>query len=579
MQATLEIVDTATGGWGHVLADHFLLADEPISLSRNARWLDYGPDNYASTSWNGMPDGDDRRVSIGWMANIQYIGSIPTTPWRGQMTFPCELLLVDTPTGLRLAHKPIAEIASLRKRHLTRGEGNVADFNGWLARQDVPKVFECVVEIEVPASESAGLLVGNATEKTSVVWDRTVRELLVDRTRSGAVTFHTQFPKIARAPVFQEGNRLKLHLIGDASSLEVFGGDGTATISSYVFPSPATRGLQFTGSGSVIIRSFDLWELGTVRPVKPDGLIAQWNFNEATPGSYVESTGNGTPMTASPSLIAPAVAPGVAGNAMEVRRQTSPAQVSQLLAPASNAMTADSFTISYHFNPKANDNAKLPQLRWQSPAGLAWGFEILANRQMNFYVFDSKTANDVQSVAQLPFEAFDAAASEADSIDNDPTWHHVAATYHALTGELTLFLDGVKSVKANTGLLGSPRYGTAGNGGGIQTGDSMTIYDDLRIFRGVLPDSSIAFLRAHPGVAMAVTPPPPLPPKTSLNIERHGSSSFIHWPPETGAELWQSENLAENGWSVVPGSRYVNSHASVISHRPKLFFRLVGTDD
>ncbi|MES2439693.1 MAG: glycoside hydrolase family 32 protein [Verrucomicrobiota bacterium] len=572
--ASIQIVDSIGGGWGHVNVDHILMADSAVAVEPDTtRWTEYGPDNYAAISWADIPESDGRRLWIGWMVDLRYAGSPPTTPWLGGMTLPRELVLKRTSLGLRMAQRPVEELESLRTARLTHGSGSIAEINSWLAGQNVPKLFECIVELEVPAGQNAGLRVGSPTENTLVAWNRETSLLSVDRTLSGATGFSGSFPGVFSAPVIDAGSRLKIHLLADAASLEVFSADGTATLSNLIFPAAATKGLQLFGAAGTQVVSFDLWELGSIHPTEPTGLLGQWKFDEAAPGTYADSSGNGNTMTAAVGLPAPAVVAGAHGNAVELRRLESGQQTSSLNVPSATSVMPDSFTVSYHFNPKANDNAKLSQIRWETPAGLAWGFEILGNRRMNFYVFDSDSANDVQSVATLPFEAFDASAGTSDNIDNDPAWHHVAASYDALTGRLALYLDGVRSEKTATALSGSPKYGTAGIGGGIRSGAGLTIYDDLRLYGSVLSDSDIAYLRSNPGLVIPpVTPPPAVAP--SLKIDRHGSSTFVSWPAGTGLALWQSRTLGGSDWTKVPNSEYTTGHSTVTSTEDRIFFRL-----
>lgn len=570
----LQIVDSVGGGWGHVNVDHFLMSDSIVPPEPDPTlWTEHGPDNYAPVSWSDIPESDGRRLWIGWMTDLRYAGAVPTTPWRGGMTLPRELVLKRTSSGLRMAQRPVEELKSCRRNHLTHGTGSIADLNAWLASQEVPKLFECIVELEVPAGESAGLRIGTPAQHTLVTWDRVTSRLSMNRNLSGLTGFSGSFPGTFSAPVLSPGNRLKVHLLVDSASVEAFAGDGTATLSALVFPDAVTKGLQFTGPAGAQIVSFDLWEMGSIHPSVPTGLVGQWLFDEETPGTYIDSSGNGNSMTAAANLPAPAVASGAQGNAVEIRRIETGQQVTSLEVPAANSLMPGSFTVSYHFNPKANDNLKLPQLRWETPAGLAWGFEILVNRRMNFYVFDSDSANDVQSVAALPFEAFDTSAGTADNLDNDPAWHHVAATYDSLSGKLTLHLDGVKSEKIVTGLVGSPRYGTAGTGGGIRSGGGLTIYDDLRIYSEILSDSNVAFLRQNPGLAFPAGDPEPVTP-AETSFERHGSSFFVHWPTGTGLALWKSATLADGDWTRVPGSEFLTTYATVISNEEKAFFRL-----
>lgn len=574
MNATISIVDSHTGGWGHVNADHFLLSDSIVSAEADTtRWMDHGPDNYAAVSWSDIPEGDGRRLWIGWMVDLRYVGSVPTTPWLGGMTLPRELVLKRTSAGLRVAQRPVEELESLRSTHLTHPPGSLTGLNAWLADQDVPKLFECIIELEVPLGESAGLRIGTTTENTKVTWNRGTASLAVDRTQSGNVGFHNDFPGVFNAPVYDAGNRLKLHLLVDAASLEVFSADGTTTLSNLIFPASATKGLQLFGAAGTRVTAFDLWELGSILPAKPDGLLGHWKFDEAGAGAYADSSRNGNTMTAAGSLPAPAVVAGIHGNAAEIRRVEAGPQATSLLVPAATALMPDSFTVSYHFNPKANDNAKLSQIRWETSAGLAWGFEILNNRRMNFYVFDAKTANDVQSAVSLPFEAFDASGGTSDNVDNDPAWHHVAASYDALTGTLAIYLDGVKSEKAVTGLLGCPRYGSTGIGGGIQSGSGLAVYDDLRIYGRTLTDVEVAYLRLNPGASLPEGEPGPVVPPT-LRIDEFGSSTIVSWPAGTGLALWRSSTLAPTHWVKISNSENLTSHATVTSEADKMFFRL-----
>lgn len=571
---TLRIVDSNTGGWGHVNVDHILMADTAVPPDPDTTlWMDYGPDNYAPITWNDIPESDGRRLWMGWMVDLRYVGAVPTTPWLGGMTLPRELVLKRTAQGLRMSQRPVIELESLRGTHLTQDGDGISAFNTWLSTQDVPKLMDCSVELDVPEGESAGLKIGTASQYTLVTWNRATSTVSVDRTQSGVTGFSSSFPGAYSAPVINAGNRLKLRLLLDTASLEVFADEGLAPISSLIFPAAATKGLQFFGGANARVTSFDLWKLGSIHHPEATGMLGQWKFDEAVAGNYADSSGNGNTMANAAGATAPAVATGVQGNAIEVRRKEAGTVYSDLTVPAAASIMPDSFTVSYFFNPKANDNSKLSQIRWETPAGLAWGFEILSNRTMNFYIFDSRNSNDVQSVAALPFEAFNASGGTSDNIDNDPTWHHVAASYDALTGKLTLYLDGVKSEKTGTGLLGSPRYGTAGLGGGIRTGQGLTVYDDLRLYGSVLSDSDVAYLRANPGVALPpATAPPVVPP--SVQIERHGSSVFVSWPAGTGLALWQSRSLAGDDWTKIGGSEYLTSYATVVSSEEKIFFRL-----
>lgn len=77
-------------------------------------WIDYGRDNYAGVTFNNAPEG--RRIFLGWMSNWDYAAKIPSPLWRGSMTTPRVLSLIDTPTGLRLLSTPIEGPTTVKKR-------------------------------------------------------------------------------------------------------------------------------------------------------------------------------------------------------------------------------------------------------------------------------------------------------------------------------------------------------------------------------------------------------------------------------------------------------------------------------
>ena len=112
-RARIQIVDASRGGWGHVLADHFTLADAPARPPSSARcWLDYGKDYYAAISFNDAPGG--KRLMIGWMNNWQYANQVPTSPWRSAMSVPREVTLQTVDGKPRLVQTPVEAVAALR---------------------------------------------------------------------------------------------------------------------------------------------------------------------------------------------------------------------------------------------------------------------------------------------------------------------------------------------------------------------------------------------------------------------------------------------------------------------------------
>ncbi|MFI8961729.1 GH32 C-terminal domain-containing protein [Streptomyces sp. NPDC053493] len=266
-QAVVQIVDMNRGGWGHVLADHFVAADQPaIPSVRRASWIDHGKDYYAAVSWEDAPDG--RRRMIGWMNNWQYGQDVPTSPWRSAQSIPREMALRTVNGRLRLTQRPVAGVESLHGpsvgvRGIRVAEGSVPLAAG---RAD-GKALDIRATFSPGDAERFGFTVRTGGgQKTVIGYDTETQELYVDRTRSGAVDFHDDFPGVQRAPLTTRNGKVELRILVDWSSVEVFGGDGEAVITDQTFPGPDSEGIRlFAEGGSARLDSATVRQMESYR--------------------------------------------------------------------------------------------------------------------------------------------------------------------------------------------------------------------------------------------------------------------------------------------------------------------------
>ncbi len=263
--AVFQIVDHATGGWGHINVDQIMEADSPAhSASEAALWFDYGKDYYAAVSWSDVPKSDGRRLWLGWMSNWQYGGDVPTSPWRSAMSIPREVGLRRTSEGIRLVQKPAREMESLRDRHFAFPGGDLAKANVWLADQRIQgQQLELLVELAPQTTGVAGVKVlKGAKEATVIGVDHSSGRVFVDRSQSGNVGFNLQFPGLQDAPLPRVTGRIQLHIFVDACSVEVFVNNGERVITDLVYPSADSKGVEFFGPEETTkIRSAEVWTL------------------------------------------------------------------------------------------------------------------------------------------------------------------------------------------------------------------------------------------------------------------------------------------------------------------------------
>ncbi len=208
--------------------------DNPSSLTL---WTDYGKDCYCALTFNNLPAGG-RPVMIGWMDNWQYAAKLPTSPWRGQMTFPRSLSLHKTAEGIRLFQKPIQSIAELE------GPAN--------RQSPQTHTFRLRSETHLGTAQEVGWrLLSDGSNYTLIGYDRRNAKMFVDRTHSGVTGFSKDFPARVEAPLHLTGDVLQLDILVDRCSVEVFADGGRVTSTNLVFPPPRAGGLEAYAKGGV----------------------------------------------------------------------------------------------------------------------------------------------------------------------------------------------------------------------------------------------------------------------------------------------------------------------------------------
>jgi len=194
-------------------------------------------DSYAAQTWSDIPAQDGRRIQIAW-----FRVNLPGMPFNQMMTFPCELTLRTTRAGIRLFSQPVKEIETIHaKTHtwkeetLEEGDKVLADITGDL--------FDIRAEFSVGDATEFGFTIRGIP----VVYSAEKEELrCMDKT----------------APLQQAAGRIRLQLLVDRASIEIFGNDGIVAMPIGVIP-PDDKGslAVFSRGGSTTVHSLEVHEL------------------------------------------------------------------------------------------------------------------------------------------------------------------------------------------------------------------------------------------------------------------------------------------------------------------------------
>lgn len=221
---------------------------------------DYGTNFYAAQTWSDTPD--SRCVHLAWMPTKRY----PGMPFEQQMNFPTELTLRTTPEGIRMFRMPVSEIStlynktsSLSNTPLKAGENPFRDMNGDL--------YDIDLEIEPRNATSfrigirGAIIQYDAVRKTLSCGDPSKDP----KEEAGWWTVKrdniTPANNMGEAPLAPIDGKIKLRMLVDRTTIELFGNDGQIVMTSCFMPEEDNRCYSIASTGEINLVKADVHTL------------------------------------------------------------------------------------------------------------------------------------------------------------------------------------------------------------------------------------------------------------------------------------------------------------------------------
>jgi fructan beta-fructosidase len=234
-----------------------------FSTASGPKWLDFGPDNYAASTW----ETETGRIQIGWMNNWRYAREIPPAAGRsrGSMTLPRHLELVDMP-GQGPLIRQIPVIPPSRQPVTARSISLEAERTGYLgiipcrSCQQISVDGTGADECDFQATFRWTFACGAVLELT---WNSNGTGLSVDRSRCGQTAFHGSFAGRFDIPLNKQADRFEAVILFDNTSMEVFAENGTSVASFLIFPASTDQGmtLECQSGAAKFTASATWWEI------------------------------------------------------------------------------------------------------------------------------------------------------------------------------------------------------------------------------------------------------------------------------------------------------------------------------
>lgn len=195
---------------------------------------------YASQTFSNVPESDGRRIQMTW-------GVIPMRgmPFNQQLLFPVVLTLRTTDEGLRMFADPVKEIESIHaKGHtltdvdLTPGQNILPDVKG--------ELFDIDAEFGISNAEAFGF-----------------------RINGYFLTYNIDKNELScngeKAKLKPMGGRIRLRILVDRASIEIFANDGLVYMPMRAIPKEGQAGIEvFSKGGNTKLRNLEIHELNSI---------------------------------------------------------------------------------------------------------------------------------------------------------------------------------------------------------------------------------------------------------------------------------------------------------------------------
>jgi sucrose-6-phosphate hydrolase SacC (GH32 family) len=211
---------------------------------------DFGANYYATQTWSNIPESDGRTIQIAWMKGAEF----PDMPFKGQMAFPCELSLKKYLEGTKLTRKPVKEIESLHKKgEVFENKNLIPGIEKNLTRGIKGDCFHIIGSFKIKSADSFGFIVRLDKKNNG-------EEIMYN------VKANTLSCMGKSAVVEPVDGVIKLEILLDRASVEIFANDGkVAMSSSFNSADKKADGIYlFNTGGEIMVEKLEIFPMKSI---------------------------------------------------------------------------------------------------------------------------------------------------------------------------------------------------------------------------------------------------------------------------------------------------------------------------
>ena len=169
------------------------------------------------------------------------------------MAIPRNLSLTKIGQEMYVTSEPVDELKLIARKAVVKTNVTVSkttDLSG-LTGQDVS--LPCRIDLKMAQLNNFSVILsGKQNRKLVVGYDKESNQYYIDRTMTGKSDFNKEFAEKHFAPRIAESNELKLSIIVDESSIELFADGGLSVMTSVFFPEKPYDTIEISAPEKVV---------------------------------------------------------------------------------------------------------------------------------------------------------------------------------------------------------------------------------------------------------------------------------------------------------------------------------------
>ncbi|HEX5858579.1 MAG TPA: GH32 C-terminal domain-containing protein [Microbacterium sp.] len=289
------------------------------------QWLDHGFDWYGAVTWEDPAAPLDRRYASAWMNNWDYAHTTPTWTeegFNGTDSITREVRLKRYGSAFALVSQPVAALQNIAT-DVTRLGDVVVD--GFLPLAYEGDAYQLQADVSWSTASNVGLQLRRSADGSRHA-DVGVSDRYAYLNRGQTGHPGNPWKLESRTPFDPDDTTVRLRILVDRTTVEVFVDDGRYVHSSQVFAPPSDQGIAlYTSGGAATFRNLTITEFGSVvqRPARTLG-----DFEGAAWGAGWTATGGlaaaGPAASDLPGQVGRRVADTFAGSDAATGTVTSP---------------------------------------------------------------------------------------------------------------------------------------------------------------------------------------------------------------------------------------------------------------